>query len=151
MTPRFGVRLATAVAALTCATALTACGSTPTSSQGAATTSPPPGAGDVAICQLVTQATTAYNAKDFTSWRSDMHQIASQAGTASYLPVKKYAEEIKVGEAAQAATTTTTTAPKTGSKSKSKGAANVSGLAGVFGTIGGYLGLQHVCSHLPAS
>ncbi|HEY1443472.1 MAG TPA: hypothetical protein VGF51_01135 [Acidimicrobiales bacterium] len=150
MTRRFGVRLATAVAALTCATALTACGSSPTSNNSAATTSPPPGAGDVAICQLVAKATTAYNAKDFTSWRSDMQQIASQAGSASYLPLKKYAEEVKGGEVAQAATTTTTTAPKS-AKSKSKGAANVSGIARVFGTLGGYLGLQHVCNHLPAS
>ena len=104
----------------------------------------------MAICQLVTKATTAYNGKDFTSWRADMQQIASQAVSAKYLPLKRYAEEVKGGEREEAATTTTFES-KARSKSKSKGAANVNGLAGLFGVIGGYVGLQRVCNSLPGS
>jgi hypothetical protein len=98
----------------------------------------------------VTKATTAYNAKDFTSWRADMQQVASQAASAKYLPLKRYAEEVKGGQREEAATTTTFESNGR-SKSKSKGAANVSGIAGVFGVVGGYVGLQRVCSNLPGS
>ena len=147
----FGVRAAVAVAVLSCGAALTACGGSPTGNSTTPTTSPPPGLSDVAICQLVTKATTAYNAKDFISWRTDMQQIANQATSARYLPLKRYAEAVKGGLDAQATTTTTTSEPKPHSKSKTKGTANVGGVAAAFGTLGGYVGLQHVCSKLPAS
>jgi hypothetical protein len=96
------------------------------------------------ICQLVSKATTAYNSKDYVTWRSYMAQIGQTADSAQYLPLKRYAEEVK--RANNQVSTTTTTKPKTG---KPKGSAlNVNGL---FAALGGYVGLQHVCAHVPAS
>ena len=104
---------------LACVAGLTACGGGEYKPEqhGAATTSPPPGAIDASICQVITKATTAYNAKDYATWRSDMVQIASAADSAQYTPIKKYAEEVKRG-VKQA--TTTTTKPKGKHSSKSK-------------------------------
>ena len=134
---------------LACVVGLAACGgggSTNPSHHGAATASPLPGAGDTAICQIITKATTAYNAKDYVTWRSDMAEVAGAADSAQYVPLKKYAEEVKGGERVERTTTATTTRSK--SKSKTKGTANISGITGVFATLGGYLGLQHVCAKL---
>ena len=93
----------------------------------------------------IAKATTAYNAKDYTTWRSDMVQIASAADSAQYTPIKKYAEEVK--RAVQKATTTTTK-PKGTRNSKSKPSGGGVNLGGLFASLGGFVGLQHVCANL---
>ncbi len=147
MTSPFRTRATVGLAALTCAVALAACSSGPTtpSSKGSATTSPPPGATDTSICQVIAKATTAYNAKDYGTWRSDMVQIANAAGSANYLPLKRYAEEVK--QAIDKATTTTKPKGKPHSKSKATEGVN---LGGLFASLGGFVGLQHVCAKLPS-
>jgi hypothetical protein len=72
-----------------------------------------------------------------------MAQIASSADSAQYLPLKRYAEEVK--RADNQATTTTTTA-KTRKPKGSGGSVDI-----LFGKLGGYVGLQRICAHLPAS
>lgn len=138
------------VAALACSATLTSC-SSDTSSPGrtSATTSPPPNATDAAICQLENKAVDAYKAKDYTAWRLYMSNIATVANSASYIPLKYYADEVRGGETDEKATTTSTSKPKP--RAKSKAQPNVTGLSGLFGTIGGYLGLQHVCANLPSA
>jgi hypothetical protein len=124
---------------------LAACGGSPTSSSSksaqATGTSPPPGAADSRICQVITQATAAYNAKNYTTWRNDLALVGEAADSAQYVPIKNYAEELK-----QSAGSTTTTKPK--SKSKSRGASGVH-LGGLFSELGAYVGLQRVCAKLP--
>jgi hypothetical protein len=92
----------------------------------------------------VAKATAAYSGKDFSSWRTYMAQIGATADSAQYLPLKRYAEEVK--QANNQASTTTTTKAKSG-KPKGSGI-NVGSL---FAAVGGYVGLQHVCAHLPSS
>lgn len=140
MTCSFRTRIGVGISVLACVAGLAACGgSSPTKST--ATTSPPPGSGDAAICQLVAKATTAYAAKDYSMWRSYMTQIAEAAGSARYLPLKRYAEQIK--EANRSAATTTTKP-----KAKSKNGSAVQ-LGGSFAALGGYVGLKHVCAKPP--
>jgi hypothetical protein len=71
-----------------------------------------------------------------------MAQIGSMADSAQYLPLKRYAEEIKQANS-QASTTTTAKTHK-----PKGGGGNVDIL---FGKLGGYVGLQRICIHLPAS
>lgn len=136
--------------ALACAGGLAACGSsTPSANSAPTTTSPPPGPGDVAICHLVTQATTAYQAKNYTAWRFDLAAIGNAAGSAHYEPIKSVATQLKT--LLSPTTTTTTTAAKHGKK-KSKYKPDLSGAVNrVFGPIGGYLQLTKTCAHLPSS
>jgi hypothetical protein len=134
------------LATVACVLTLAACGgssSPPGSSQGTQTTgtSPPPGQADSRICQVVTQATAAYNAKDFTTWRSDMILIGDSADSAQYIPIRNYAEEIKQ---ATSSTTTTTTKPK--SKSHRHNGYHFQSL---FNELGAYGGLQRACASLP--
>ena len=130
------------LATLGCVAGLTACGgASPTASrQGAPTTSPPPGPGDAAVCQLVTQATAAYKAQNYSTWRSDMKQIGNTAATTQYFPLKRYADEV------QRVTTGTTTTTKPKSKKNSKGVT----FSGSLSVLGGYVGLQRVCANLPS-
>jgi len=138
-------RVMVGLAMLTAVAGLSACGSSPPSApRSAPTTSPPPGAGDTSICQLVAKATAAYNAKNYTAWRSDMAQIGATADSAQYVPLKTYAEDVK---RANSEATTTTTKPKSGSKPKKGERINLGGLLGV---LGGFVGLQHVCAKLPS-
>jgi hypothetical protein len=90
---------------------------------------------------VVTQATAAYNAKDFTTWRSDMILIGDSADSAQYIPIRNYAEEIKQ---ATSSTTTTTTKPK--SKSHRHNGYHFQSL---FNELGAYGGLQRACASLP--
>jgi len=144
-----GIRAASMLAAAACVAGLTACGSsTPTAqstptAHAVPTTSPPPGPTDVAICKLVNTAAFAYAAKNYKAWRSDITLVAGLADSAQYLPLKKYAEEVKQAES-QAATTTTTKP-----KSKPKKAAGVH-IGALAATLGGYLGLQQTCASLPS-
>ena len=140
-----GIRLQVGLAALACVTGLAACGgSTPSAKSGqSAQTSPPPGRGDTAICQLVTQASAAYSAKNYETWRYDMIEIGNEADSAQYVPVKQYAEDVKK------ATATTSSATTTKPKSKSK-KAEVVGVGGLFDALGGFVGLQHTCAKLPS-
>jgi hypothetical protein len=91
----------------------------------------------------VSKATAAYDSKDYATWRTYMAQIGATADSAQYLPLKRYAEDVK--QADNQASTTTTTKAKSG---KPKG----SGLhvGGLFAALGGYVGLQRVCAHLPS-
>jgi hypothetical protein len=91
---------------------------------------------------VVTQAVAAYNAKNYTAWRSDMAAIGETANSAQYVPLKTYAEEAKQATSS----TTTTTKPKSKSKSRRAGGVHVGGL---FGEVGAYVGLQRVCATLP--
>jgi hypothetical protein len=136
-------RVMAGLAVLTAVAGLSACGSSPPSTpRSAPTTSPPPGAGDTSICQLVTKATAAYAAKNYGVWRSYMTQIGAAADSAQYLPLKTYAEEIKK---ANSAATTTTTKPKSASKPKRGERVNIGDL---LGELGGFVGLKHVCARL---
>lgn len=138
-------RLLGGLLTLFCIAGLSACGSSPpNATSSVATTSPPPGASDTAICQLISKATTAYASQDYTAWRSYMAQVAASADSAQYLPVKRYAEDVK--RADSQASTTTTTKARLG-KPKGSGV-NVNSL---FGALGGYVGLQRVCAHLPTA
>jgi hypothetical protein len=133
------------LATIACVVALSACGgSTPSSSSSSGTqasgSSPPPGPGDSRICTVVSQAKTAYNAKDFTTWRSDMILIGDAADSAQYVPIKNYAEDLKQ---ATSSSTTTTTKPK--SKARRAGGVHVSGL---FDELGAFVGLQHACAQV---
>lgn len=136
----FGV----AIAVLVCIATLTACAGPSSNRQSTSTTSPPPGAGDVAICQIVSKATAAYNSKDYTSWRLYIAQVGSTADSAQYLPLKRYAEKVKHA-ISEGSTTSSTTKPD---KSSRADRLNVSGL---FNALGGYLGLKQVCATLPTS
>jgi hypothetical protein len=89
---------------------------------------------------VVTKATAAYNAKDYTTWRNDLALIGEAADSAQYVPLKNYAKELKQS----ASPTTTTTKPK----SKSHGPSGVH-LGGLFSEVGAYVGLQRVCAKLP--
>ncbi len=132
-------QMAVGLTAVMCVVGLAACSSTPSSpSAHISGKSPPPGAGDTAICQLVTQATMAYNAKNYTGWRSDMVQIGNMAGSAQYEPVKTYADAIH-------RETTLITTTTTRSKKKSGLVFN-----GSLALAGGYVGLQHACANLPS-
>jgi len=142
------VRAASVLVAVACVAGLTACStstpsalSTPTT-HAVPTTSPPPGPSDLVICKLVKTAAFAYAAKKVTAWRSDITLVAGLADSAQYLPLKKYAEEIKQAES-EAATTTTTT------KSKSKERVARVNTGPLFATVGGFLGLDHVCASMP--
>jgi len=75
-----------------------------------------------------------------------MVQVANAADSANYLPLKRYAEEVKH---AVDKSVTTTTKPKSRSHSKSKGTEGVN-LGVLFAALGGFVGLQHVCSNLPS-
>ncbi len=137
-------RVMVGLAMLTAVAGLTACGSSsPPSTRGAPTTSPPPGDGDTSICQLVTKATAAYAAKNYGSWRSYMTQIGATAESAQYVPLRTYAEEVK--KATSPATTTTRPRPE----SKRKKGENIN-IGGLVGELGGFVGLQHVCAKLPS-
>jgi hypothetical protein len=141
MTRSFRSALTAGLVTIASVLALAACGgSTPSSSTQAAGTSPPPGPADGRICQVVTQAVAAYNAKDYTAWRNDMTLIGDTADSAQYVPLKTYAEEAKQATSS----TTSTTKPK----SKSRHASGVH-LGGLFGELGAYVGLQRVCAKLP--
>jgi hypothetical protein len=133
------------LAAIACVLALAACTNSTLSSnsQGAqaAGGSSSPGPADTRICQVVSQATAAYNAKNYASWRADMTLIGQAADSAQYGPVKTYAEEAK-----RATTPTTTT-----TKPKSKSNVGTSFHFGnAFATVGAFVGLQHVCARLPS-
>ena len=119
------IRLAVAGAlvSIACVVALSACGSSSPGTKTTATTSPPPGLGDASICQLTTKATTAYGAKDYITWKTDMGQIAGLADSAQYTPLKKYAEQVK--KAVDAATTSTTS--QKDSKKKKAAGLNLNG------------------------
>ena len=109
------------LAVLACVVGLTACGgggSTNTSQHGAPTTSPLPGARDTAICQVITKATTAYNAKDYVTWRSDMVEIASAADSAQYTPSRSTQRKSRAGPHGEDHDSTPT---RSKSKSKAKG------------------------------
>jgi hypothetical protein len=130
-----------------CVLTMAACGgSAPSSSssQGAQSTgtSPPPGPSDARICQVVSQATTAYNSKNFSAWRSDLALVGAAADSAQYVPLKTYAEEVKQATSS----TTTTTKPR----SKSRHSAGGIHTSGLFNELGAYVGLQHVCAKLPS-
>jgi hypothetical protein len=140
MIRRASSRLLSGVAVLVCVAGLSACGSSSPSTSGSATTSPPPGSGDTAICQLVSKATAAYNARNYDQWRLYMAQVGASADASRYPPLRKYAEQVKNG--IKATTTTTTSSSK-----------NRSGFVagGALAIAGGFVGLQHVCARLPAS
>ena len=69
------------------------------------------------------------------------------ADSAQYTPIKKYAEEVK--RAVQHATTTTTK-PKGKHSSKSKASEGGVNVGVLFASLGGFVGLQHVCANLPS-
>jgi hypothetical protein len=150
MTRSIGTTLLAVLATMACVVTLAACGgSTPSpTSQSTQTTqnSPPPGQGDAAICQLVSKASAAYNAKDYTAWRSDMAQIANMADSAQYVPIKQVATQLKAILASSSSTTTTT---KAGKHTKYKSSTLGSNLRGIFGPIGAYVDLTKTCAHLP--
>lgn len=52
-------------------------------------------AGDQSLCASVSQAETAYQAKDYSQWRHDMAQISKMAGTANDPQLKKYAAQAR--------------------------------------------------------
>ena len=131
------------LAAIACVLALAACTNSTlsSSSQGAQATGGSPGPADTRICQVVSQATAAYNAKNYASWRADMTLIGQAADSAQYGPLKTYAEEAK---RATTATTSTT-------KPKSKSNVGTSFHFGnPFASVGAFVGLQHVCATLPS-
>jgi hypothetical protein len=144
MTRSIRTVLTAGLATIACVLALAACGggSTPSSQSSQSTgTSPPPGPADSRICQVVTQATAAYKAGQYTTWRSDMTQIGQAADSAQYIPLKNYAEEIK-----QATSSTTSTTKPKSRRAKASGVH----VGGLFSALGGYVGLQRVCATLPS-
>jgi hypothetical protein len=147
MTRSLRTDLTMGLATIACVLALAACGSSSPSTQGTQHTqstlqSPPPGQADTAICHLVSQASLAYMAKDYTAWRADLTQIAGMADSAQYVPIKQVATELKSVLASSSVTTTT----KPGTKYKSALGSN---LRAILGPLGAYVDLTKTCAHLP--
>jgi hypothetical protein len=138
MTRPLLTRVTTGIVVVLSVAILSGCGGSTPTTGSSATTSPPPGSGDTAICQLITKATASYNAKNFGEWRLYMGQVGATADSAQYLPLKRYAEEVK--RANNPSTTTTT-------ESKGRRGVNIGGLS----ALGGYLGLRRVCANLPST
>jgi hypothetical protein len=142
MTRSFRTGLMVGLSTIACVVTLAACGSsTPSGSSQGTQTGGTPGPADSRICQVVTQATAAYNAKQYTTWRNDMALIGQSADSAQYTPLKNYAEEIK-----QATSSATTTTKPNSRRAKASGVH----VGGLFGELGGYVGLQRVCAKLPS-
>jgi hypothetical protein len=99
--------------------ALEACGGSTPSALTSQTTqrtvkSPPPGAGDAAICNLISKAETTSATGQWTAWRLQMAQIGAMARSAQYVPIRTAAQALEKVYAATSTTTTTaaTSRPK---------------------------------------
>lgn len=129
-----------------CAVTLAACGGSSPSA-----TSSPPGPGDFAICKVVSTATTAYQAKQYTTWRLDMAQIGTMAASAHDSTIRNYALELKAAYDAPTTSATSTTLPrKVTPKKGSKGPVVVppASFGSLFNGLGGYVGLEKTCATL---
>ena len=122
-------RFMLAVATVVFSVILASCGG----SGGPQANSTSPGSGDKAICNVVAQATVAYNAKQYETWSSYMAQIGNMANSAQYTAIKDDAKQLQ-----QAYDT-----PAKRNKTKSIGDI-FKGLGG----IAGYVGLKNTCAKL---
>jgi len=129
---RRGTRIRTAekvgLAVAACAFLLAACGGSSGVSNGVQTNNSV-GSGDKAICTVISQASTAYDANQFGTWRADMVQIGNMAASAQNTTIKTFADRVKQ-------------AYDTPSTHKNRG--NFSGLEG----LAGYVQLKKTCAKL---
>jgi hypothetical protein len=129
-----------------CAATLAACG-------GSSPTASPPGPGDFAICKVVSKATAAYQAKQYTTWRLDMAQIGTMAASAHDSTIRNYALELKSAYDSPSTSTTSTSTTLPRKVTSKKGATKPvlvpsAAMGSLFNGLGGYIGLKNTCASL---
>lgn len=144
MNSRLSARSSIVAMLVACAATLAACG-------GSSPSASPPGPGDFAICRIVTKANTAYQTKQYTTWRLEMAQIGNMAGSAHDSTIRNYALKLKSAYDTPTTSTTSTTLPRklTSKKGAKKPVVIPPAVVGsLFNGLGGYVGLKSTCATL---